>query len=71
MKKIKLMLTILFLFFGIYQTFAITHSEILRAMRDELKRSMDSLYIETLQKPYFIEYTLKISNNYRASAFLG
>lgn len=72
MRKIKLALTIFFLFVAvILQTFAISHNEILQAMRDELKRSMDSLFIETLPKPYFIEYSLKVTNSYRASALLG
>ncbi len=53
------------------KAFSISHIEILQALRDELKRSMDSLYIETLPKPYFIEYSLKITNVQRANSFLG
>lgn len=73
MKNFKLFLIFVCVFPVLFSKIAlgITHNEILQALRDELKRSMDSLYIETLPKPYFIEYSLKVSNTYRASAFLG
>ncbi|MCX7908020.1 MAG: metallopeptidase TldD-related protein [Ignavibacteria bacterium] len=64
-------LVLLFLIVITKNTFGISHYEILQAMRDELKRSMDSLFIETLQKPYYIEYSLKVSNYYQANSFLG
>jgi len=72
MKTIKFYLTILFSLAFIYSnSFSISHHEILQALRDELERSMDSLYIETLPKPYYIEYSLKVTNTYRIKAFLG
>lgn len=73
MKTYKIFaLSVLFFFLvSAKEIFGISHNEILQALRDEIKRSMDSLYIETLPKPYFIEYSLKVSNTYRASAFLG
>lgn len=35
-------------------------SELLQAMRDEINRSMNELSIESLQKPYYIEYKLTL-----------
>jgi len=67
----RILVAILLVVIQNYTLRATSHFEILSALRDELKRSMDSLFIETLQKPYYIDYTLKISNNYRASALLG
>jgi len=67
----RIFVAILFILMQNSVAHSISHYEILSAMRDELKRSMDSLFIETLQKPYYVEYTLKISNTYRASALLG
>lgn len=46
-------------------------SDVQRAMRDELKRSMDSLSIESLSKPYYIEYTLRYRWTARAKSTLG
>lgn len=45
--------------------------EIIRAMQDELQRSMNELKLENLQRPYFIEYTLKIKQSYEIRSFLG
>jgi hypothetical protein len=67
----RIFVAILFILMQNSVAHSISHYEILSAMRDEVKRSMDSLFIETLQKPYYVEYTLKISNTYRASALLG
>lgn len=72
MKKLKYVsTTLLVIIFTTYGGFSISHKEILQAMREELKRSMDSLFIETLPRPYFIEYSLKLTTSARASAFLG
>ena len=40
-------------------------NEIFQAMQDEIDRSLDSLNIEGLQEPYYIEY--KITKNYPSS----
>lgn len=45
--------------------------DVQRAMRDELQRSMDSLSIESLSRPYYIEYTLRYRWTARAKATLG
>lgn len=43
---------------------------VMRAMRDELARSMKKLQIETLQKPYFVSYRLvEVSGCSTAAAF--
>lgn len=43
--------------------------EIFRAMRDEIKRSMNELQLPSLEKPYYIQYSLthNSSNNIKAS----
>ncbi len=71
MRKINISILICAYLLTQVKVFSISHQEILSAMRDELKRSMDSLFIETLQKPYYIEYKLKITNTYRAASLLG
>ncbi len=52
--------------------FAQYNSEIiLKAMKDELNRSMSELKIENLEKPYYIEYKLTISKQYITKSELG
>lgn len=45
--------------------------QIRRAMRDEIKRSLAELRVESLQKPYYVEYTLSIRRSYNVRASLG
>ena len=45
--------------------------EILRAMKDELNRSMNELKLETLDKPYYIAYTLKLRSTSSIKSILG
>ncbi len=66
--KIKYFI-ILFFFFTI--SFSSAKEVLLQAMRDEIKRSMESLQIEKLDKPYYIEYTLRINTSYHIEASLG
>lgn len=48
------------------------HDEnILRAMRDEINRSMDKLKLESLQKPYYIEYKITMNPTYSIKSVLG
>jgi TldD protein len=47
-----------------------SNNELMQAMRDEIARSMD-LSIEKLQKPYYIEYTLKIEHSRNIKSTLG
>lgn len=42
-----------------------------RALQDELRRSMDSLSIESLKKPYYLEYTFRYRWSARAKVSLG
>ena len=44
---------------------------ILESMRDEIKRSMDNLYLESLEKPYYISYTLEQNDYYFVHSALG
>jgi len=50
---------------------AAVSDEILKAMRDEINRSMNELHLESLQKPYYIEYTLKIYDSFHITSTLG
>lgn len=45
--------------------------KIIEAMKQEIKRSMNELKLDNLQKPYFIEYKIIVSSVYDASAKLG
>ncbi|MCI0339373.1 MAG: hypothetical protein L0226_17510, partial [Acidobacteria bacterium] len=44
---------------------------LLRAMQDEMARSVANLQLEGLEKPYFIEYAVTDSDNFNASAAFG
>jgi len=44
---------------------------LLSAMRDELKRSIEQLALEEMEKPYFIEYAVQDSERYRIEAVFG
>lgn len=44
---------------------------VMKAMQDEINRSMKELKLENLQRPYYIEYQLKVVGNYDAYAYLG
>lgn len=70
--KIKI-LSLLFALINFHSLFAVaTNSDIImQAMRDELKRSMQSLKLESLDKPYYIEYILKIQNDNHCKGVLG
>src|SRR5262249_55316561 len=44
---------------------------VMRAMGDELQRSVAELQFKDLEKPYFIQYTMVDQERYRASATFG
>jgi TldD protein len=44
---------------------------VMRAMADELQRSVSELQFKDLEKPYFIQYTVVDQERYRASATFG
>lgn len=50
---------------------SINIEQVRRAMRDELKRSMEQLTVASLKKPYYIEYTLTLRSASRVKAVLG
>lgn len=50
---------------------ASSHDELMKAMRDEAKRALSELQVESLQKPYYVEYLLTIRNTESAKATLG
>ena len=69
---IKISLLVLFAILSNFNLFANYNSdEIMNAMKDELNRSMNNLKIENLEKPYYIEYKLTLSHQYRTSSELG
>lgn len=45
--------------------------EILRAMQDEIDRSMEKLHLESLERPYYIEYTITFAEPIVIGASLG
>ncbi len=59
MKKQILIAILLVLSISFCGLIAQDKSEIMQAMRDEIKRTKNELQLETLEKPYFVEYTLK------------
>lgn len=67
MKSIILILSILFT----VQLSAADKDQIFKAMQDELDRSLNELHIEGLEKAYYIEYKLVISNIYSIESSLG
>lgn len=44
---------------------------ILKAMRDEMNRTMKELKIENLDKPYYVEYSLSMKQSYETKAKMG
>lgn len=74
-KTLVLNLTkILFIIFLVINTKAVLLSqnrEIMEAMKDELTRAMNELKLENLQRPYYIEYTLKTKQSFEIKSFLG
>lgn len=46
-------------------------SVLMRALRDELARSMDKLQLAESEKPYFISYSVRDSSSVRVTAALG
>ncbi|MBI5325200.1 MAG: hypothetical protein HZB41_08020 [Ignavibacteriae bacterium] len=70
MKKIYIIIAI-FLILISFSVKASENEEIMKAMKDEINRSMKELFLESLQKPYYIEYTLKIYDPYHITSTLG
>src|SRR5437867_4622700 len=53
------------------QTSAVAADPVLRAMQDELQRSVRELQFKDLEKPYFIQYTVLDEDEYSADATFG
>src|SRR2546426_496065 len=53
------------------QTVAVSSDPVMRAMTDELERSVKELQFKDLDKPYFIQYVILDQERYRASATFG
>lgn len=47
------------------------NDKLMQAMRDEMKRSMDQLKLDGLEKPYYIEYKIVKTNSYKIKSSLG
>ena len=71
MKKIIITFTFIVVsFISVYSQYP-DSKIVLKAMQDELNRSMKELKLENLPPPYYIEYQLKVVGGYNATAFLG
>lgn len=64
-------LAILIFLSSIFSLHANSHDELMRAMRDEAKRALSELRVESLQKPYYVEYLLTIRNTESVKATMG
>jgi TldD protein len=53
------------------QDSSVPSDSVMRAMTDELKRSVSELQFKDLEKPYFIQYIVLDQERYRASATFG
>ncbi len=59
------------LFLILFTTALSANDDIMNAMRDEIKRSMDELKLENLKRPYFVEYTLSVTHSRQIKSELG
>ncbi len=64
-------ITLLFFVFSSNNNLYSQDNDIIKAMQDELQRSLNELKLENLQRPYYIEYTLKIKQSFEIRGFLG
>lgn len=71
MKKLIIFFILITNLTAFAQPFNLNNEIILKAMKDEMKRSMDNLKLDNLEKPYYIAYTLQIKNPSSISAILG
>lgn len=71
MKKILLTLIALLLFGWSGAEAEVNSDEVFRAMQDELERSMKELKMDTLKRPYYIEYYVTINHQQQSKATLG
>ena len=50
---------------------ALPEDTLLKAMRDELKRSLKKLQLENLEKPYYLSYRIAETQSISAAASFG
>jgi TldD protein len=71
-KKLSVAFIAIFLAVGsVFANMTDLDKEIIRAMEDEISRSMDQLHLESLERPYYIEYKLIIEEPLAIGASLG
>lgn len=70
-KNKLLILVIVFITILSQLAFAYPDNEIKQAMRDEIKRTLNQLYLESLEKPYYVEYNLTFTNPMVVHSTLG
>jgi hypothetical protein len=71
MKSSTLLLTFLFLGGGELRAADDDHDVVLRALSDELRRSMERLRLEKNAGPYYLEYAVEGTDNYEVAASFG
>jgi hypothetical protein len=71
MMKNNIAFTVLLLCFALPVQAAQNTAQLLKAMRDEITRSMEQLSVDKLQKPYYVEYTLTLRSTQSVKSTLG
>lgn len=71
MKSIKNILVLLLISVISYNTFAQDKESIIKAMKDEINRSLKDLNLKDLKKPYYIEYKLTVREVYSIKSIYG
>jgi len=71
MKISKLNIVCLFVLGLLISPMLLANDNYFRAMQDEMNRSMKSLKIDNMQKPYYIEYVLEVKRKNNVEAQLG
>lgn len=66
-----ILLSIYFILSNFIYLYSSIDDDIFNAMQDEINRTINALSIGNLQKPYYVEYTLKMAQEYNIKAVLG
>ncbi|MDA3842948.1 MAG: metallopeptidase TldD-related protein [Candidatus Kapabacteria bacterium] len=70
-RNILLLVLTISIFGGIQDASAQKRDDIISAMRDEISRSMKELKLESLERPYYVEYKVEFKESSYISATLG
>src|ERR1700733_723997 len=73
-EKLKMRISAAFLLLCVFATTRPARAQddiVMKAMRDELDRSMKQLHLENLEKPYFVSYRVVDSDSTNVSASFG